>query len=576
MGLLNSALQIGRSALLSYQGALQTVGSNISSAGSPDYTRLAPQLDPLQGSLVANDPSPGAGVALTDIQRYLDEGLEGRVRLAIGGQESATARQTALAQVESFFDDSSGAGLSTQLGDFFSRLNDVQNTPEDPAIRELAVAGGASLAESLHSIRGQLGKLGEDLDGQIGDIVSHADDLAKEIADLNSEITTGEAGRRGQATALRDQRDAKLRELSQLFDVTVREEPDGSINVYVGSEALVQGGISRGLVTVTETDGGFERTSVRFADTNQQVEIRGGRLQGLMTARDQNAYGQIEALDQLAAALIQDVNRIHADGQGLTGFGEVTGSFDVLATDAALDSDAAGLTDRPQSGSFYMTVSDDATHTPVAYRVDVSLDGQGGGTTLDSLVSDINAQVTGVTASVTSDRRLKLTATDGFSLTFGYDGQQSRADTSHVLAALGINTFFSGTDARNITVNETVQSDPSLLAAATVFLAGDGANAGKVAELETTPSDRLDGAPIPAFYDSIANSVATNAAAANSDVQASGAVLSSLQSQKESVSGVNLDEEAIALLKYERAFQGATRFVRTVDDLLTELVSLLG
>ncbi|MFH1111354.1 MAG: flagellar hook-associated protein FlgK [Planctomycetota bacterium] len=576
MGLLNSALQIGRSALLSYQGALQTVGSNISSAGSPDYTRLAPQLDPLQGSLVANDPSPGAGVALTDIQRYLDEGLEGRVRLAIGGQESATARQTALAQVESFFDDSSGAGLSTQLGAFFSRFNDVQNTPEDPAIRELAVAGGASLAESLHSIRGQLGKLGEDLDGQIGDIVSHADDLAKEIAELNSEITTGEAGRRGQATALRDQRDAKLRELSQLFDVTVREEPDGSINVYVGSEALVQGGISRGLVAVTETDGGFERTSVRFADTNQQVEIRGGRLQGLMTARDQNAYGQIEALDQLAAALIQDVNRIHADGQGLTGFRDVTGSFDALATDAALDSDAAGLADRPQSGSFFMTVSDDATHTSVAYRVDVSLDGQGGGTTLDSLVSDINTQVTGVTASMTSDRRLKLTATDGFSFTFGYDGQQARADTSHVLAALGINTFFSGTDARNIAVNETVQSDPSLLAAATVFLAGDGANAGKVAELETAPSDRLDGAPIPAFYDSIANSVATNAAAANSDVQASGAVLSSLQSQKESVSGVNLDEEAIALLKYERAFQGATRFVRTVDDLLTELVSLLG
>jgi flagellar hook-associated protein 1 FlgK len=576
MGLLNSALQIGRSALLSYQGALQTVGSNISSAGSPDYTRLAPQLDPLQGSLVANDPSPGAGVALTDIQRYLDEGLEGRVRLAIGGQESATARQTALAQVESFFDDLSGAGLSTQLGTFFSRFNDVQNTPEDPAIRELAVSGGASLAESLHSIRGQLGKLGEDLDGQIGDIVSHADDLAKEIADLNAEITTGEAGRRGQATALRDQRDAKLRELSQLFDVTVREEPDGSINVYIGSEALVQGGASRGLVTVTETDGGFQRTSVRFADTNQQVEIRGGRLQGLMTARDQNAYGQIAALDRLAAALIQDVNRIHADGQGLTGFRDVTGSFDALATDAALDSDAAGLVDRPQSGSFYMTVSDDATHTPVAYRVDVSLDGQGGGTTLDSLVSDINAQVTGVTASVTSDRRLKLTATDGFSFTFGYDGQQARADTSHVLAALGINTFFSGTDARNITVNETVQSDPSLLAAATVFLAGDGANAGKVAELETAPSDRLDGTPIPAFYDSIANSVATNAAAANSDVQASGAVLSSLQSQKESVSGVNLDEEAIALLKYERAFQGATRFVRTVDDLLTELVSLLG
>jgi len=65
------------------------------------------------------------------------------------------------------------------------------------------------------------------------------------------------------------------------------------------------------------------------------------------------------------------------------------------------------------------------------------------------------------------------------------------------------------------------------------------------------------------------------AASANGDLEASAAVLTSLQSQKEAISGVNLDEEAIALLKYERAFQGATRFVRVVDDLLAELVALV-
>ncbi len=575
MGLLNSALQIGRSALLSYQGALQTVGSNISSAGSPDYTRLSPQLDPIQGSLVANDLQPGAGVALTDIQRYLDEALEGRVRLAIGGQESAFARQTALAQVESYFGDLSGAGVSSRLTEFFRRFDAVQNTPEDLAIRELTVGGGAGLAESLQTLRGRLAGLGEDIDGQITDIVARADDIAEEIARLNSEITTSEAGRRGLATALRDQRDALLRDLSEIFDVTVREEPDGSINVYAGSEALVQGGESRGLIAVTESDGEFRRTSVRFENTNQQVEIRGGRLQGLFVARDQNAYGQISVLDELAVALIADVNRIHADGQGLTGFRQVTGSFDVFATDVALDSAAAGLADPPQSGSFYITVFDDATHTPVAHRIDIALDGQGGGATLESLVTDINSQVTGATASITSDRRFSLIADDGFSFTFGHDGQQSRADTSHVLASLGMNTFFTGTTAANIAVNEAVLADPSLLAAATVFLPGDGANAGRIAALDVASSGRLAGASIPEFYNSVSNTVAVTAAAANGDVEASAAVLSSLQSQKEAISGVNLDEEAIALLKYERAFQGASRFVRVVDDLLAELVALV-
>ncbi len=575
MGLLNSALQIGRSALLSYQGALATVGSNISSAGSPDYTRLAPELDPIQGSLVANDLEPGAGVALTGIQRYIDDALEGRLRLSIGEQESAAARQVALAQIESFFDDVSGAGVNSQMGEFFRRFADLQNTPEDMAIRDLTVSGGAALAESLRSTRAQLARLGEDIDSQITDIVKRADDIAGQIAELNAQITTGEAGRRAQATALRDQRDALLRELSELFDVTVREEPDGGINVYVGSEALVQGAMSRGLISVTELDGEFQRTSVRFADTNQQMEIRGGRLEGLIVARDRHAYGQIADLDRLAAAIIHDVNDIHADGQGLKGFDTVVGTNEVFETDVALDSPAAGLADPPQGGSFYITVADDATATPVAYRIDVLADGQGGGTTLQSLVDSINDQAIGVAASITSDQRLALTAADGFTFTLGYDGQHLREDTSGVLSALGVNTFFTGADARDIAVNGVIQADSALLAAAGVFLPGDGANAGRLAELDTVASERLSGISLPAFLHSIANGVAVTAANANADVEASGAVRSSLQSQKEAISGVNLDEEAIALLKYERAFQGATRYITVVERLLGELVALV-
>ena len=53
------------------------------------------------------------------------------------------------------------------------------------------------------------------------------------------------------------------------------------------------------------------------------------------------------------------------------------------------------------------------------------------------------------------------------------------------------------------------------------------------------------------------------------------AILAALQTQKESISGVNLDEEAIQLLKFERAYQAAARYVVTVDRLLAELLSLV-
>jgi len=575
MGLLNSALHIGRSAILSYQGALQTVGNNISSAGSPDYTRLVPQLDPLQGNLLGRDLQPGAGVALTDIQRVIDEALEGRLRLAAGVQQELSVRQASLAQVESFVDEISGVGLGSQLSAFWTIFDDLQNTPEDGAIRDLVIARGEQLANSFQTLRGQLIRLGQDIDGQIGSVVERADEIAAEIAELNQQITTSEAGRRGQATALRDQRDALLRELSLLFDVTVREQPDGTVNVYVGSEALIQGARHRDLVAVTDVDGEFVRTSVRFADTDQEVQVRSGQLAGLIASREEDAYSRIAAIDQLAGAVVADVNRVHADGQGLAGFRAVTGSFDVLAANVPLNSAGAGLDYPPQNGSFYVTVTDDATQTPVAYRIDINLEGLPTDTTLESLVIDFNNQVSGVNAAVTSDRRLAFTAEAGFSFTFGHDGQTHREDTSHVLAALGINTFFSGTDASNIAVADVIRADPDLLGAASVFLSGDGSNASRLAGLDSATSARLPGASLMEFYGKIANSVAVAASSANANVEAAGAILSSLTAQKESISGVNLDEEAISLLKFERAFQGAARFVTVVDDLLGELVSLI-
>jgi flagellar hook-associated protein 1 FlgK len=119
MGLLNSSLQIGRNAILAYQGALQTIGSNVSSAGSPDYTRLSPQLDPIPGMIVGNGLQPGAGAALTDIRRYIDDALEDRLRLATGATQAVSARQSTLSQVEAFLDDVSGAGVASRLGGFF-------------------------------------------------------------------------------------------------------------------------------------------------------------------------------------------------------------------------------------------------------------------------------------------------------------------------------------------------------------------------------------------------------------------------------------------------------------------------
>ena len=575
MGLLNSALSIGRSAILSYQGALQTIGNNISSVGSPDYTRLSPDLDPMQGAVIGRDLQPGAGVALTDIRRHVDNALEGRLRTGIGVTESANVERQALSQLEVLFTDLSDANVRQRLLSFLDGFDNLQNNPEDNAVRELTISNGALLAESLSTLRDQLVQLSRDFDGQIATTVAMADDITQKIAELNNEITRAEAGRQSQATGLRDQRDALLRDLSEIVDVTVREEPDGGINVYIGSEALVQGAVARGLIAVQQVDGEAVRTSVRFADTNQQIDLREGRLAGLIESRDKYGIAQIGTVDELAAVLIDAVNEVHASGQGLVGFNAVTGASDLLATDVALNSSAAGLAAPVQRGSFFITVADDTTGTPVAYRIDVDPDDETAPTTLESLVAQINTQVDGVTASITSDNRLSLQAADGFSFTFGHDGQTFREDTSGVVSALGLNTFFTGNNASDIAVNTVIVAQPALLAAASEYRTGDGTNAGRIAALDSVVQERLGGTSIVEFYDSLANSVAVASGAGRDRLEAASTILASLENQRQSISGVNLDEEAIALLKYERAFQGAARFVSTVQSMLDELVLLV-
>jgi flagellar hook-associated protein 1 FlgK len=305
------------------------------------------------------------------------------------------------------------------------------------------------------------------------------------------------------------------------------------------------------------------------------VTVGGGKIEGLIRARENQAYGRIAGVDQLASGLIAEVNRVHSDGQGLIGFSAVTGTYDVMDVDAPLNSAEAGLRNPPRNGSFFITVRDTATDTPVAYQIEIDLDGQGSDTSLQSLVDDLNATVPGITASITPDRRLEIVADAGYSFTFGYDGHAYRDDTSNVLAALGVNTFFDGSTAGDIQVNPVLQGDARFLAASLTYQPGDGDNAGRMAGVLNTSSDLLDGSSVLEFYNQVANDVAVNGAAASTSGEAATAILSALQTQKENISGVSLDEEAIELIKYERAFQGAARFLSTVDQMMTELMSII-
>lgn len=569
MGLINGALQIGRSALLAYQSALQVLGQNITNAGSDSYVRQTPLLTPYQGMLEPGGIMPGGGVALTGIQRKVDASVENRLRVSLGNHNSASTQKSILGRVEAVLNELGDADLSSLLQQLFNAFSNLQNQPQDQTARGLAITSGQTVISEIQRQRSETLAMRDELNEQVVSDTRQADQLASQIALLNRQITAMESPSTGSAAALRDQRDSLLRDLSQIVQIEVREQPNKGVNVYLGNDLLVSGGISRGLTTTLETSDQRPRTIVRFADNKREVSLQGGELAGLVAARDEHVMGHVESLNGLADALIQEVNKVHASGQGLKGYSQVVGAFDLLRTDVALNSTQAGLKLKPRNGSFIVTVTNTQTTpaTRTATMIAVDLDGVGADDSLETLVAKIGG-IEHLSAQVTSDKRLQITAESGFEVTFG-------EDSSNALAALGINVFFTGSNADDLAISSYLTGDPSLLAAATQPAPGDGSNAGRLAAISTQSLVGLDGQSMTSFYNKLASNVAVRSNAAAAMATATETIVSALTSQKQSISGVSLDEETVSMLRFEQSFGAAARYTTVVNQLMQEMLAIV-
>lgn len=568
MALLGASFQIGRSALAAYQAAISIAGQNVANVGNPDYARQSGRLAAQAGGPTPGGVRPGGGVRLTELRRHVDEALENRLRLAAAGRSAGEALYRTLGQVESLYNELSDQDVSTQLSGLLASFAQLQTQPQDIGARRLVLSAADALVSSLRRQRDGLIRHVRDLNDDAIAATRRVNELTGEIARLSAGIVAQEADGVTVASALRDRRDALLRDLSDLLDVQVREQENGAIHVYLGSRPLIEFDRARQLTTQTTLEDGLELWQVRFVDDGAIASIRSGRLAGILQARDQHIVGQLQRLDRLAQGLIYEVNRIHSSGVGVIGYTQITSNHAVDDPDAALGT--AGLIFPVSNGTLLVKVRDTATRQVITRQVAVDLDGlNGDDTTLSSLAAALEA-VPGLNAAVTADNRLRLRADAGQEFWFN-------DDSSGVLAALGVASFFSGSDAATIDVDPLIRQDVRRLASSVAGALNDGTIAGRIAGLQssTATSTLLDGQSIQDFHTATIGMLAVDAAQALSGFEAADTVYNGLYAQREAISGVSLDEEAINLTKFERAFQGAARYVSVLQSMTSELLALL-
>ncbi len=563
---LYSSIRLASNALRANEIGLAVVGQNIANANTPGYIReeavFAPAGTERRGNLIL-----GLGVRVEAVIQKIDHFLEERLRGAVSERAGGEALEQMYAQLEGIVGELSDTDLSTALNDFFSSIAEVLNQPESVSVRNLAMLQGKTLAQDVSRMSQRVRTLRADANKRIGDMAEDINRLVEEIRVLNVRIAETEGGdlSNSDAVGLRDQRLVALENLSRLIDIRVVEQESGGVTVYTGGDFLVFDGVSREVEVVLETDRGLNTAHIHLSETDSRLMPAAGELRGLIDARDTVLGGFLDELDDFARTLIWEFNRLHSGGQGLKGYTSLTGEHAVDG--ARLPLDEAGLPFIPENGSFQVLVRNRNTGMTRTTDIRVDLSGTREKTTLEGLAAALDA-IDGLSATITADGKLHVQSdSPDHDFSFAHD-------TSGALAALGINTFFTGSSAVDMGINSAIARDPELFAASRGGIGADTDNAVDLARFLDLPLATRDGATLAVLYDRMVGEMAQGSTVAQAVAEGAKVFEVTLRGQKMATSGVSLDEEAVKMMAYQHAFQASSRFIATINELFGILVNL--
>lgn len=564
---LTAALASAARALDVYSTSVQVTANNIANAGTPGYIRDQVKIEASQpyslGSLII-----GTGVRMVAIQQVVNQFLEKRIQSASSDASAASARQDIYSQLEQAIGELSGTDLSSQLSSFQAGIEEVVNQPEQSPLRANLIDIAGNLAKGITTLRSRIDGLRKDQATTVNTLVDEGNRLIDQIQDLNRQISLQESNGilRSDAGSLRTERYSALRRLSEIIPIHYQERANGIVDVASGGNFVVLDGQKQHLVTDTYADRGLQVQRVIFDKTQSPItEGGGGELLGVIDGRDEILGGFVDKLDSLTNNLIDQFNRVHSSGEGIDGYSSVTSTNRVSDSNVSLAQ--AGLPFDIQNGSFTLKVTNQQTGITTSHRINIELNGLSGS---DTTLEDLRSQIDGldnVSATISTTGQLQLTADSGFDLKFA-------DDSSRTLAALGINTFFTGDDSLSIGVNPAIVNNVNLFATGKGGGPGDNTNVTALAQVLDQPVSTLNGLSITDFYNSAANSVAQGSSSEQATARGLASYRDSLQTQRDQYSGVSLDEEAIHLIQLQQAYGASARVIRVVDELYQTLIGL--
>jgi flagellar hook-associated protein 1 FlgK len=618
---------ISVTALQAFQAAINATSNNVANASTPGYDRetvnLTEALPQVNGTATV-----GSGVVVSGISRAYSQAAANQLNTSQSSLGQLNALQSYTTQIDNLFGTTVG-GLSTALQNFYSAWSDVANNPTSTASRQALISQAQSVASSFQNTSGQLNTLSTDVNSRITADVTQINSIASAISTLNKQIVVSSGQNGGQPpNELLDQRDQLVSKLSQLVGVTTTTDSTGALNVFVGNgQPLVLAGQTTALTTVPNP---FNASQLEISNSalNGNVisgSITSGDLGGLLAARTQVIDPALNQLGQVATALSQTVNSQQAQGLDLNGqFGAAIFSTPTAQATASSKNTDGTTASVSVTGLGALTANDYVlTYNAGAYSLTRSSDGSsvalsGNGTAASPLTADGLSIVLSATPASGDQFSIQPTAAAASSF------KAVLTNPSQIAAAGAVQTLASNGNAGSASISSGIVLDatnPNLLntvsiqfTSATTYsvnggpnvaytsggnislngwqvqisgtpvtgdtftvksnagATGDNRNALASANQQTAGVLNNGTASITGAVSALVTGLGSQAQQINTAQAAQSAVNSQALSGVQSVSGVNLDEEAASLLQWQQAYQAAAQALTIGNSLFTTLI----
>jgi len=563
-----ASLNLGTEAMRAAQGALGVIGHNIANINTEGYSRQRAILEtstPQQ----ANPGQRGTGVSFDRIQRLNDAFTKIQINSETRKFGEFSIASDILDQMETILNEPDDNGLQVAISDFLNSFHTLANNPEDFGARSITVQKGVSLGNKLNFLSNSMSEIQAQVDDLVNLKVDEVNAITERISSLNNRIASAEAGGLQDANDLRDIRELELRNLNQILSVTAYEDENNLLIVETQGAVLVAGTQQIPLGTINDVDGHLIPADGR---NGAPVTVLGGEFKGLLDARDSAIDRTVENIYELSKKIIEEVNRLHSRGATLDGHTQATGTVSISQLNERLvNLERVGDTHfTPVAGSFYISAYsavDGTFQEEQAIAVDPNAD------SINDIIARVNTAFASgrVQAQLTAGNKLEFIGAAGVRFQFIEDSTE-RGDDSDLLMAMGINTLLEGQSGFTFAVRQEVQDDLSLVAAGNSSSPGDNRNALAIAALKESSPLNNGASSFEEFYAEIVSRSGTDAQVASRNEENQASLLELLDQRLASTTGVSLDEEAANMLTFQRMFQAAAKYVRTMDSVLETLI----